>query len=85
MIHPGQIYRSLGDPYPYREPRRIKVVGEPGRIPGGGHVFGKVDVVTITNTGRELRRRAIEVTQLHASGTTKTGQPRRTGYALEDS
>lgn len=44
-IEPGQTYISLGDPYPYTEPRRIKVVGEPGRLPGG--------------------------------------QPRRTGYALE--
>ena len=83
MIQLGQIYRSLGDPYPYSEPRRIKVVGEPGVIPGGGHAFGKADVVTLTDTGREIRRRAIEVSQLHDSTTTHDGKPRRTGYVLE--
>lgn len=84
MIQPGQTYYSLGDPYPYDQPRRIKVVGKPGTVPGG-HAFGKVDVVTLTETGREIRRRAIEVTQLHESATTTDGQPRRTGYALEES
>jgi hypothetical protein len=82
MIQPGQTYRSLGDPYPYDEPRRIKVVGNPVTWPGL-YDFGKVDVVTLTETGREIRRRAIEVTQLHESATTKTGKPRRTGYVLE--
>ena len=82
MIKPGQIYYSLGDPYPYSEPRRIKVVGTPGTIPGV-YGFGKVDVVTLTSTGREIRRRAIEAVQLHATPTTRDGQPRRTGYALE--
>ncbi|MGX1129931.1 hypothetical protein RKD49_002121 [Streptomyces glaucescens] len=81
-IQPGQIYRSLGDPYPCSEPRRIKIVGTPGRTPGM-YGFGKVDVVTITETGREIRRRAIETTQLHATPTTRDGKPRRTGYALE--
>ena len=82
MIQPGQIYYSLGDPYPYTGPRRIKVVGKPITITGL-YNSGKVDVVTITATGREIRRRAIEVTQLHDSPTTRDGQPRRTGYALE--
>jgi hypothetical protein len=81
-IEPGQIYRSLGDPYPYSEPRRIKVVGTPGSIPGIWG-FGKVDVVTLTETGREIRRRAIEALQLHDSATTRDGKPRRTGYVLE--
>ena len=83
MIKSGQVYRSLGDPYPYDEPRRIKVIGEPGTVPGGGHIFGKVDVVTLTETGREIRRRAIDVSQLHDSDTTSDGKTRRTGYVLE--
>jgi hypothetical protein len=82
MIQPGQTYRSLGDPHPYDEPRRIKVVGKPITMPGQ-YGFGKVDVVTLTSTGREIRRRAIECTQLHESATTQSGQPRRTGYVLE--
>lgn len=82
MIQPGQTYRSLGDPYPYDEPRRIKVVGKPITTLGL-HGFGKVDVVTVTETGREIRRRAIECTQLHDSPTTRDGHPRRTGYVLE--
>jgi hypothetical protein len=81
-IEPGQTYRSLGDPYPYDEPRRIKVVGEP-IMKFGRYGYGKVDVVTLTETGREIRRRAIECTQLHATATTRDGKPRRTGYALE--
>ncbi|MFF9240070.1 hypothetical protein ACF1AL_14720 [Streptomyces sp. NPDC014801] len=81
-VRPGQIYRSLGDPYPYTEPRRIKVVGEPITTLGR-YGFGKVDVVTLTDTGREIRRRAIELTQLHPTATTSDGKPRRTGYALE--
>lgn len=82
MIQPGQTYRSVGDPYPNTEPRRIKVVGTLGTIPGVWG-FGKVDVVTLTENGREIRRRAIEATQLHASDTTETGAKRRTGYVLE--
>ncbi|MGW0948510.1 hypothetical protein ACWD4O_38970 [Streptomyces sp. NPDC002623] len=82
MIQPGQIYRSVGDPYPYTEPRRIKVVGKPITTPGL-YGFGKVDVVTLTENGREIRRRAIEVTQLHASDTTGTGSKRCNGYVLE--
>ncbi|MEU9409873.1 hypothetical protein AB0E08_29870 [Streptomyces sp. NPDC048281] len=81
-VAPGQIYCALGDPYPDTGPRRIKVVGEPGRIPGVWG-FGKVDVVTLTETGREIRRRAIRVDQLHDGPTTQDGQPRRTGYVLE--
>lgn len=84
-IQPGQIYRSLSNRHhPVDGPTRIKVVGEPGTIPGGGHKFGKVDVVTLTKAGREIRRRAIEISQLHDSDTTRDGQPRRTGYVLEE-
>ncbi|WP_217143773.1 hypothetical protein [Streptomyces sp. AC627_RSS907] len=82
MIRIGQIYRSLGDPYPYDEPRRLKVVGLPVTTPSP-YGFGKVDVVTLTESGREIRRRAIEATQLHDSPTTRNGKPRRTGYVLE--
>lgn len=81
-IQPGQIYYSLGDPYPYDEPRRIKIVGKPGATPGL-YGFGRVDVVTLTEVGREIRRRTIDTSQLHDSDTTKSGAKRRTGYALE--
>lgn len=83
MIQPGQIYRSLSNRHhPVDGPTRIKVVGKPNVIPGVGG-FGKVAVVTLTRTGREVRRRSIEMTQLHDSATTRDGQPRRTGYVLE--
>ncbi|TFI30153.1 hypothetical protein [Streptomyces sp. 4R-3d] len=78
MIQPGQTYRSA-DP---RGGPRIKVVGEPISV-AGLHNSGKVDVVTLTKDGREIRRRPIEVTQLHATATTRDGTPRRTGYVLE--
>ena len=82
-IEPGQIYRSLSNRHhPVDGPTRIKVVGTVQSIPGVWG-FGKVDVVTLTSNGREVRRRAIEATQLHESATTKDGKPRRNGYALE--
>jgi hypothetical protein len=84
VIQPGQTYRSVqpiaSDPRDGH--RRIEVVGTPGRIPGVWG-FGKVDVVTLTADGRKVRRRAIEASQLHATATTRDGQPRRNGYVLE--
>jgi hypothetical protein len=69
MIRPGQTYRSLD---PRGGPRiRVEAIA-----PGGNRVW-VVDAVT----GK--RGRWILATQLHATDTTKTGQPRRTGYALE--
>lgn len=69
MIQPGQIYRNC-DP---RGGPRIRITRyEPG--------WNRADVVDAT-TGKQPRR--ILVTHLHQSATTKNGQPRRTGYALE--
>lgn len=61
---------------------RIRVVGRPHASSGGWN-FGKVDVVTVTPDGRELRYRAIDMAQLHDSPTTRDGQPRKTGYVLD--
>ncbi|MEV7013339.1 hypothetical protein [Streptosporangium sp. NPDC051022] len=77
-VSPGQIYESC---HPLDEGRRIRVLGEPGRF-HGVYGYGKVTVETIDDNGRGVRRRAIEVSQLHDSGTTRTGQARRTGYRL---
>ena len=60
---------------------RIRVMEEPNTYVGSWG-FGKVDIVTVLEDGREVRRRAIEMSQLHATGTTKDGQPRRDGYRL---
>lgn len=68
-IQPGQIYRHC-DP---RESIRIRITAY---TPGDARAH-VVDAVT----GK--RPRPILVTHLHDSATTKTGQPRRTGYALE--
>ncbi|MFF4644929.1 hypothetical protein [Streptomyces sp. NPDC001389] len=83
-IQPGQIYRAVKATASEPEPRhiRIEVVGTLGRIHGVWG-YGKVNVVTITADGRKVRRRAIEASQLHATETTRDGQPRRTGYVLE--
>lgn len=75
-IQPGQVYVSC---HPLDEGRRIKIVGEPGTVPGVWG-FGKVDVVTLTPDGRELRRRAIETSQLHDHPTRRDGTPRRNGW-----
>ena len=79
IIRPGQVYEECATS-DYWEPRRIRVLGEPGDrwLPG----YSKVDVATIDDRGREMRRRALETSQLHATGTTRTGQPRRSGYRL---
>lgn len=84
MIQPGQTYRAIQPTAsdPRGEHRRIKVVGKL-ITHHGVWGYAKVDVVTLTAGGREIRRRPIEVGQLHATATTRTGQPRRTGYVLE--
>lgn len=80
MIQPGQTYRAVSPTPSDPEGRhiRIKVVWVPASF-----WEGKVNVVTVLADGREIRRRAIEASQLHASATTRDGQPRRTGYVLE--
>lgn len=68
MIQPGQVYCSC-DP---RGGPRIRVVE---------YALGWVGAVVVdADTGK--RRRRVLVTALHTSSTTKTGQRRRTGYAL---
>ena len=82
-IEKGQVYKSCQPvrSMPGEHYTRIKVVGEPSTIPGIWG-FGKVVVVTLTEDGREVRQRAIECSQLHATSTTRQGNPRRTGYHL---
>lgn len=83
-IEQGQIYYSL-DP---REEtygngvRRIKIIGGPVSTPGA-YGFGKAEVVTLTEDGREIRLRRIAVGQLHAGPIGKNGKKRVTGYSLE--
>jgi hypothetical protein len=82
-IRTGQVYESCQPiaSMPGEHYTRIRVIAEPVGM-HGRYGFGKVQVATITGDGREVRSRAIEVTQLHASGTTRDGSPRRTGYRL---
>ncbi|HEX6518310.1 MAG TPA: hypothetical protein VF049_22305 [Nocardioidaceae bacterium] len=76
-IQPGQIYRPAKG-----GPLRIKVVSKP-HTTWGLHGYGKVDIVTLTGDGREVRRRPVETSQLHTTPLTANGQPRRTGYVLD--
>ena len=69
MIQPGQTYRSL-DP---RGGPRIRIEKY---TPGSNRAH-----VVDADTGKRFRQ--ILVTALHGSPTTRDGQPRRTGYALE--
>lgn len=82
-IEPGQTYYSLypGDTLYGGRPRRIRVVKLAPDYPAWG--WSKTRVETVLPDGRGTRERGIETTQLHASPTTADGQPRRTGYALE--
>ena len=70
-IEPGQIYQSC-DP---RDQPPIRLRIESWR-PGDARAH-----VVDAATGKRFRQ--ILVNSLHDSPTTKTGQPRRTGYALE--
>ncbi|MBX7464928.1 hypothetical protein K1Y80_02380 [Streptomyces sp. MAG02] len=82
-IEPGQIFVSLSNRHhPVDGPTRIKVVGQVITIPGVWG-YGKVEVVTLAKSGREVRGRSIEASQLHATATTREGRPRRNGYVLE--
>lgn len=73
MIRVGQIYKSVEVP-----DRTIRVVhGWPRPW-----AEGKVQIVTELGNGRSLRFRRISADQLHATGETKHGNPRRTGYVL---
>lgn len=83
-IHPGQIYESCLPTYygsAGEEHTRIRVIGKPSTTPGV-YGFGKVRVATLTESGRELRPRMVEMARLHATGSTESGEPRRTGYRL---
>ncbi|WP_228978533.1 hypothetical protein [Streptomyces sp. DH12] len=60
---------------------RVKVTSSPRNWPLYGH--GKAQVVTLTVDGREVRPRAVEACQFHATAYTRDGQPRRTGYVQE--
>jgi Mn-dependent DtxR family transcriptional regulator len=79
-ISAGQVYescqpvRSESVYHPGSRHVRLKVVGYTNRR--------KVWVATLTEDGREIRARWLEASQLHESGTTAAGLPRRTGYRL---
>ena len=82
-IRAGQIYQAVkpnaADPYCVL--RRIRVVTNPSRF-HGVYGYGKVEVETLRPDGTGVRRRRIELTQLHQSATTRAGEPRRNGYVL---
>jgi len=81
-IHAGQIYQSVSNRHhPVDGPVRIRVVSEPSRF-HGVYGYGKVQVETVRPDGTGVRRRRIELTQLHESATTRAGEPRRNGYVL---
>lgn len=65
-IRPGQVYEHV------RYPKSIRITDyQPGTTRADA-----VDAVT----GK--RPRSILVSELHSTGTTASGQPRRTGYRL---
>lgn len=85
MIQRGQIYRSATSvdlPDGTATFVRIQVIDGPGRL---GFAAGFVRVGTIVerqSAVRLIRQRWLLASQLHASATTKTGNPRKTGWIL---
>lgn len=79
-VRAGQEYLSCALPRSSSEavsPQvRIRVVEDPQ---SGWH---KADIVTVRSDGRAVNARRIEISQLHASATTRRGTERRTGYYL---
>jgi hypothetical protein len=76
-IEPGQEYETCQPIYHLNDaptPTRIRILSTSG--------FGRATVATITDDGRELRQRLINARQLHADGTNRNGEQRRTGYRL---
>lgn len=74
-IEPGQEYQACNP----LDHIRIRVLSAP--FPG---VTGRpgVTIATLTATGREIRKRTINAGALHETATTRTGQPRISGYRL---
>lgn len=78
MIEPGQVYQSCD---PRGGPRiRIESYTSYG---AGCRTQGTAFVSTIDEDGQPARFRRVSLGQLHDSPTSRDGQPRRTGYALE--
>ncbi|MFC8704095.1 hypothetical protein ACFUIV_18165 [Streptomyces anulatus] len=84
MIQPGQTYRSASPSKsdPQQRHTRIRITSAPL---GAADLDGmrKVQVVTITSDGREIRPRWMRADKLHTTPTTRDGVSRRTGYLLE--
>lgn len=83
-ISPGQVYRACA---PVRsEPRdryiRIMITHYP-ILTVGLYGHGKVQIGTLTDDGRVIRTRAINMSELHDTRFTLAGDERRTGYYLE--
>ncbi|MET9957467.1 hypothetical protein ABZ135_38770 [Streptomyces sp. NPDC006339] len=68
-IQPGQIYRSCKPGY---EEFRIRITS-----------VGTETVSATSVDGGWALLNPVPIRQLHATPTTKTGQPRRSGYVLE--
>ncbi|MFE2346442.1 hypothetical protein [Kitasatospora cineracea] len=80
MITAGQVHeQAVARDGQY--PTRIVIKGV---IPYGSAQWGSgtAQVATLLSNGREVRPRSIKLTELHASRTTRDGQPRRNGYVL---
>lgn len=87
-IEKGQVYEPVRCPRcggqaacpDHGAPPPIQVTGQ--RIPSlNGRGAGKVEIGTLTDEGRVIRKRLVNASDLH-DGTTADGKPRRTGYRL---
>lgn len=70
-IEPGQIYRACSPNI--RGPRQVRVVAH----------NPDTRTVTVVNYATFSGEQDFPASYFHDSATTKTGKPRRTGYALE--
>lgn len=83
-ISPDQVYRSCQPAFVVdgkNVHRRIKITHYP-ILTHGLYGYGKVRIVTLTDDDREIRPRAIEVSELHQTRFHEDGEERRTGYYL---
>lgn len=79
-IERGQVYVSANP----RDEGRVRIRIKGWAPYGAGHWgAGKAQVVSLTESGKEVRPRSISLSALHDSPRTPDGRPRRTGYVLE--
>lgn len=80
MIKKGQQYFDISASDSI-DARIVQIMEDVQPIPGADR-FGKIGVCTVTNDGRLIRWRRVEVSNFHDTDLTQSGRKRKVGYVL---